>query len=260
MKHFFMNFKFCKTAAFWCGFAILTASVVFSSSASFADELRILSYNIRNGRGLKAPDVDLERPAGVIRKLNPDVIGLQELDWKSERAAKRDIPKEMGELVGMKSFFAPAIDFQGGKYGVASLTKTAPIRTYNLPLPGKEECRTLQVTEFEDFVFFNTHFSLTAEDRLASVKIIGEEMKKFSKPIFLCGDFNATPDSEVIQALKKEWKAIGPDAPTYPANQPEIQIDYVFTQKGTSVKVKEAQVISAPNESDHAPVLVVVEF
>lgn len=233
----------------------------FFSITAQAEELSIMSFNIRNGRGLNAPDVDLKRPAEVIRQYSPDIAGLQELDRFSKRCGNRDIPADLGKAVGMKSFFAQAISFQGGAYGVASLAKCEPIRTYHVPLPGKEERRTLQVLEFPTFVFFNTHWSLTKESRLASVEIIEAERKKFTKPIFLCGDFNAFPDSEEIQKLMSTWTVISPDAPTFPANGPKIRIDYVMTTlKKDAIKVESAEVLNAPAASDHAPILVRVRF
>ncbi len=241
-------------SAFW---ALI---LMFCTSFAMAEELLILSYNVRNGRGLKAPDVDLERPAGVIRDLAPDIAGIQELDQNSVRCGKRDIPQELGKAVGMKAFFAPAIDFQGGKYGVATLAKTEPLRTYRVPLPGKEERRVLQVSEFETFVFFNTHLSLTEADRMESASIIEEEAKKFTKPVFLCGDFNAMPDSNVMQTFFKSWERLSPDAFTFPANEPRIQIDYILVPKGNRVEVLDAKVLHAPSESDHCPVYVKVRF
>ncbi|MBE6426073.1 MAG: hypothetical protein E7029_08835 [Planctomycetaceae bacterium] len=241
-------------SAFWA--LILT----FCASFAMAEELLILSYNVRNGRGLNAPDVDLERPAGVIRTLSPDIAGIQELDQNSVRCGNRDIPQELGKTVGMKAFFAPAIDFQGGKYGIATLAKTEPLRTYSVPLPGKEERRVLQVSEFETFVFFNTHLSLTEADRMTSAALIDAESQKFTKPVFLCGDFNAMPDSKVMQAFFKNWDRLSLDACTFPANAPRIQIDYILVPKGHRIDVLDAKVLHAPTESDHCPIYVKVKF
>lgn len=242
---------------FWVCVSVFGAFPVFVQ----AEELSIMSFNIRNCRGLNEPDVDLERPATVVRKYAPDIVGLQELDRFSTRSGNRDIPEELGNSVGMKSFFAQAIPFQGGAYGIASLSKCEPIRAYCVPLPGKEERRTLQVLEFPTFVFFNTHLSLTKESRAASVEIIEAERKKFTKPIFLCGDFNSTSDSEEIQKMASLWTVVSPDAPTFPSDKPRIRIDYVFTTLAPeAVSVKSAEVLHAPGASDHAPVLVKVAF
>ena len=46
--------------------------------------LRIMSYNIRNGRGMDEV-TDLGRIAEAIRKVAPDVVAVQEVDRKKRR-------------------------------------------------------------------------------------------------------------------------------------------------------------------------------
>ena len=232
----------------------------FCAAPISARELRVLTYNVRNGRGLDKADADIPRIIGVIASQKPDVVGIQEIDQNTQRSGKRDLMKEMSAALKMRANFAPAVSLQGGKYGIGTLSKIKPLKVYNIPLPGKEEKRTLQVVEFRKFVFFNTHFSLTKESRIESVKIIETERKKFTKPIILTGDFNAKKNSTTIRELQKNWTQISPDAKTFPADKPRIQIDYVFITNAENVVVKEAKVIEATKESDHRPVLVVVDF
>ncbi|MBR0191735.1 MAG: endonuclease/exonuclease/phosphatase family protein [Thermoguttaceae bacterium] len=242
---------------------VFLAVLVFLCADLSAAELKIMSYNIRNGKLLTGTEIVLEEPAKIVLGVDPDIAGIQEMDWHATRSDQRDIPEEFGKLCKMKSYFAPAIDFQGGKYGVGTLTKAEPIRAYNIPLPGKEEQRTLQVLEFEDYVFFCTHFSLTAASQAESVPIINAEAKKFTgKPIFIVGDFNAYPNSTTIQEMQKTWRILTPDEYTFPASDPTIRIDYVMTWKetGANVEVLEAEVVDAPSQSDHRPIYVKVKF
>ena len=242
---------------------VFLAVLVFLCADLSAAELKIMSYNIRNGKLLTGTQIVLEEPAKIVLGVDPDIAGIQEMDWHATRSDQRDIPAEFGELCKMKSYFAPAIDFQGGKYGVGTLTKAEPLRAYNIPLPGKEEQRTLQVLEFENYVFFCTHFSLTAASQAESVPIINAEAKKFTgKPIFIVGDFNAYPNSTTIQEMQKTWRILTPDEYTFPASDPTIRIDYVMTWKetGANVEVLEGEVVDAPSQSDHRPIFVKVKF
>ena len=52
----------------------------------------------------------------------------------------------------MHACFAPAIEFEGGKDGIGLLTKQVPLRLQTIPLPGREEARTLILAEFEDYI------------------------------------------------------------------------------------------------------------
>ena len=110
------------------------------------------------------------------------------------------------------------------------------------------------VCEFDTFVFFCTHLSLTAESRQASAEMINREQAKFSKPVLLAGDFNAEPDSAVIKAFEKFWQRVSPLLPTFPADKPDRTIDYIFVSKNTAVQVSESSVVNEPAASDHRPV------
>ena len=222
-------------------------------------ELRILSYNVRNAMGIDRV-TDPDRTAQVIRDVNPDFVMVQELDCKTQRSGGMDRLAELAERTEMVATFGPAIEFQGGQYGVGLLSKEKPLRSRTVPLPGREERRALLIVEFSEYVCFCTHFSLTPEDRLASVEIIAEEREKYDEiPIFLAGDFNAEPEETPIVELKKDWKLLSVDAPTFPADRPTVQIDYVFgAHLPESVQVVESRVLDASTQSDHRPVLVVL--
>ena len=72
----------------------------------------------------------------------------------------------------MHACFAPAIDFDGCKYGIGLLSKKAPIHLQTMALPGREEARTLILAEFEDYIYCCTHLSLTEEDRMKSLDFL----------------------------------------------------------------------------------------
>lgn len=238
-----------------------SALVMCCLPISAQGHLRILSYNVRNCRGLDTPQtIDVARIAAVITNQTPDVVALQELDRKTKRYANRDVLQEIASATGMIGTYGEAIPFQGGSYGVGILSKSRPLRSYNLPLPGKEEPRTLLVCEFDTFVLFCTHFSLTAESRSESVEIINQEQAKFSKPVFLAGDFNDKPDSVVLQALEKSWTRLSSLQPTFPADNPDRTIDYIFVSPSTKVQASESHVINESAASDHRPVFVHVNF
>ena len=47
--------------------------------------VRVLTYNIHHGEGMDGK-IDLERIAAVIKRLEPDVVALQEVDVKTTRS------------------------------------------------------------------------------------------------------------------------------------------------------------------------------
>lgn len=223
---------------------------------------RIMSYNVRNGKGLDNV-TDLERTAKVILSVAPEVVAIQELDSVTGRSNQVDVLKKLSELTGMYPVYGAAIPYNGGKYGLGILSKERPQGWKNIPLPGREEERTLLVVEFDKYVLCATHWSLTKADREASVNIVNQQANQFDKPVFLVGDLNAEPASDEIKQLTQSWKILNnAKAPTFPANQPKECIDYIlgYTAKGQSYAVLQTQVVNEPMASDHRPLFADVRF
>src|SRR5262249_48709713 len=88
--------------------------------------LRVMTYNIHVGVGMDKK-LDLQRIAAVINSERPDLVGLQEVDRGVKRTEGKDEIVELANLTKMQYAFAHNLDFQGGQYGVAILSRF-PIR------------------------------------------------------------------------------------------------------------------------------------
>jgi len=88
-------------------------------------EIKILSYNIRNARGMDEK-TDYDRIAGIIRSIHPDCAALQELDSATARSNGEVILDELAKRTGMYASYSKSIDYQGGGYGIGILTKEKP--------------------------------------------------------------------------------------------------------------------------------------
>ena len=226
------------------------------------DTVRILSYNVRNCLGMDGI-TDYQRVANIIARITPDAVALQELDSATHRSNGVVVLDTLASSTNMYKTYGASIAYQGGKYGIGVLSKERPLSSKVVALPGREERRSLLIVELKDFVICCTHFSLTEEDRIASVEIIQKTLKVFSKPIFIAGDFNAVPSSEEIKKIEENWLMLNnPANPTIPSNSPKKCIDYVFASKftGSTFLVKQTVVENEPVASDHLPVWVEVEL
>ena len=227
-------------------------------SAFSQDYLKLMSYNVRNTKGMDGIR-NLQRVANVIINEAPDVVAVQELDSMTTRSNQQYVLGELAERTQMHATYAPAISFQGGKYGIGILSKETPLNIRTYPLPGREEARMLLVAEFENYFFACTHLSLTEEDRLASLDIIKSSVVKSNKPYFLAGDLNDQPDSKFIQALQEDFQVLTHiKKPTFPAPEPTETIDYIAAWKHGSNDFANlsAQVLEEPVASDHRPLSV----
>ena len=219
---------------------------------------RLMSYNIHHGEGMDAK-MDIERIGKLIIAVNPEVVGLQEVDSVVARSGNIDILQMLSEQTGMKGTFGYSILHDGGKYGNGMLTREKPLSVKKIALPGAKEARSALVVELDKYVVVNTHLSLTNEERLESVKIITDAVKTYDKPVFLMGDLNATPDSEPITFLQDKWQILSnPKQPTSPSVNPRSTIDYIlgYTANGQTYAKYKAQVIDEQVASDHRPLFV----
>lgn len=237
---------------------LLIFTSLFILSAQAQNTLRLMTYNIRNGNGMDNV-CNFQRIANVINNASPDVVAVQEVDSMTNRSGKKYVLGEIAERTQMHSYFAQAIDYDGGKYGIGLLTKQVPLRLQTLSLPGREEARALILAEFEDYIYCCVHLSLTEEDRMKSLEMIKTLAATSKKPFFLAGDMNAEPESEFIKGLQKEFQILSNlKQLTCPASNPDATIDYIATlnKNATGFTVISAKVLNEPLASDHRPVVV----
>ena len=235
---------------------IFAALFIFSAQAQ--NTLKLMSYNIKNANGMDNV-CNFQRIANVINNTSPDVVAIQEVDSMTNRSGQKYVLGEIAECTQMHGYFAPAIDYDGGKYGIGLLTKQVPLRLQTLPLPGREEARTLILAEFADYIYCCTHMSLTEEDRMKSLELVKAFTSSSTKPLFLAGDMNAEPESGFIKKLQKDFQILSnPKQHTFPAPDPKETIDYIATlkQNAKGFAVISAKVINEPMASDHRPILV----
>lgn len=237
---------------------LLVIATLFIFPLQAQNTLKLMTYNIKNANGMD--DVcDFQRVANVINNASPDVVAIQEVDSMTNRSGQKYVLGEIAERTQMHAYFAPAIDYDGGKYGIGLLTRQVPVRLQTIPLPGREEARALILAEFEDYIYCCTHMSLTEEDRMESLKIVKSFTTPYKKPLFLAGDMNAEPESDFIKELQKDFQILSnPKQNTYPAPEPKETIDYIATLKSNvnGFALISAQVLHEPMASDHRPILV----
>jgi endonuclease/exonuclease/phosphatase family metal-dependent hydrolase len=245
---------------------------------SRAATLRVLTYNIFGGHDLERRS-NLARVAALIDSLDADVVFLQEVDRNTARSGRVDQADTLARLTGMRAVFARALDFDGGEYGIALLSRrpvqhsrVVPLE-FSLPdslMPPNTEPRVLLHAVIETaggaVHLVNTHVDHrghTAARHPQLLRLLGFIADSIPRDasIVLGGDFNATPDAVEIRALgaafTDSWRACGiGDENTFRADAPARRIDYVFLANATC---SSARVLSS-TASDHRPVLVEVRI
>jgi len=252
-------------------FLILSVSFLEAQQSTDSKQVvRILSYNIFHGETLNH-DFDLERIAGVIRSVSPDIVALQEVDFKTRRAKNMDLVTRLGYLTGMLPLFGRAMEYDGGEYGEGILSRFSFKETRNNPLPHSPRNEPRDALEIlvelpsgDEIVFIGTHLDHTRDqtDRIVQAKRLNRLFKRNKKPTILAGDLNATPESEPMRIFFKFWtdaSARDPQ-PTFPSFSPRRRIDYVLFRPASRWRVLESRVIEEKVASDHCALLVILEL
>jgi endonuclease/exonuclease/phosphatase family metal-dependent hydrolase len=224
--------------------------------------IRLLAYNIRHGAGMD-DRVDLERAAALIRRLDPDLVALQEIDNQTTRTGQVDQARRLGALTGMHAAFGAFMDYRGGQYGMALLSRFPILETVNHRLPDGEEPRSALAVRVRlgdggpEILFVGIHLYRTGEERLAQAQRLVDVFEAETRPVILAGDFNSTPDSEVIGLLGGSWQIPdkGDDHLTFPSPSPRREIDFIMFRPADRFDVLQSRVINEQLVSDHRPVL-----
>lgn len=257
------------------GSVILIASCFGKKSISKSEDvasIKVMSYNVHHcNPPAQIGVIDIDAIAAVINAVKPDVVGLQEIDVNTGRSGKQlNQAQELAKRTNMHFFFGKAIDYDGGEYGLAILSRfpLSDAKVYPLTsVPNiKGEPRillaaTLKLPSGKNIRFGNTHLDAERNptNRLAQIKDINAIALKEQLPFVIAGDFNAYPDSEVIKNMDEVFtrtcKVCGP---TIPADKPTRSIDFIGFKKTNPFLIKTHEVVSAAYQSDHLPVVSVL--
>ncbi|MGB5499317.1 MAG: endonuclease/exonuclease/phosphatase family protein [Maribacter sp.] len=235
------------------------------------DTLRIMSFNILHGATTKN-DFNLDTIAGVINKYKPDLVALQEVDFKTNRAKNYDLPTEIGIRTHMASLFARAMYYDGGEYGEAVLSNLSFIASGNIPLPHQpnSEPRAALLTRVRTkngnvIQFVGTHLDHLEDntDRLMQAKAINKALGESKYPTLIVGDLNDGPESETLKILSEHfYKPQIPEAKynTWPAEGPEVCLDHILFNMPEHWQILEYEVVCENYASDHCIVIATLVF
>ena len=235
------------------------------------DSFRVLVYNIHAGKDAAGAD-NLERVAEIINAADAHLVLLQEVDRNTTRSGNVDQLGRLEELTTMHGTYGKSLDYQGGEYGIAILSRWPIAAADVIPLPteppqpragGSIEPRIALFAVTNGIRVVNTHLDASGEEtyRLQEIGHLLDAARS-DEPLLVGGDFNAEPGSAVqlralAGGLRDAWGSCGkgPEL-TFPASAPVKRIDYLYLSGDASCS--EARVLET-TASDHRPLLVTVD-
>ena len=219
--------------------------------------LKLASYNLHKCRGLTGPHAP-ERNLAVIRDLQPDIIALQEVDFRFG-ARPEALPRRLiSDLTGL---VAAPINRRTGQHSLGwhgqtlllrpDLAEQAVIR--RMPLPGLEP-RGAVALRLPGLTVIGLHLGLVRSSRRAQLARIAAQASRIAEDhIVLMGDFNEWHDNLGLESLAG-FQVIAP-GPSYPAPLPRLRLDRIAVSR--NLELVDSGVFKgagARDASDHLPI------
>lgn len=222
------------------------------------DALRVMSYNVQ-GHAARKRESHLQEIASVIKKAEPDVVGLQEIHCKTSKSGGLDQAGELAQLTGLNVYFGRSCSLSGGDYGNAMLTRGEIVSATEHQLPGAGEPRSvlesvLQIGRFR-IQFLVTHLSLAKDRRRRprgeQIEFIRKLVEPSKLPTVLVGDFNVRPRSfEMMMLVESQLLQISGQTREVTHRLARRRIDYILTDRHW--ETEQAGVLRV-GPSDHWP-------
>jgi len=229
--------------------------------------IRAMTYNIHSGFGRHG--YDLHTIFQAIEHEQPDLVGLQEVDFALRRSRYVNQAQWLADRLGMNAIIGGTR--LRGRYGNALLTRwpTTFVMNHNLtvrPHPGRACLEAHLTTPKGTLRCYVTHLGLVPQERMAQVKRLIREVIAIDDghdPVLLMGDFNTVSRSRVSRFLQRRFTdafaAVGNGrAATYHARLRGVRVDYIYAAGLTAMTSRVVSTQWAATGSDHLPLIAVL--
>ena len=249
--------------------------------------LKVATWNIFGGRTWDGARVDLDLTVAVLRRLDADLVAVQEVDRDQARSHGADQAQLLGQALGMDWRYAPALlgtpgspdgwrapvpgdaDPGGTAYGIALLSRLPleEVETVLLPQSGRDEPRVALVAGLANggrrLTVAATHLSFVPGPNVAQLRALQRHLDDRGGPRLLLGDLNLWWPAVRLLSLPG-WRPLvrGGTYRNRPpsSSAPLVQLDHVLAAGAdATLRPRHRRIVSGP-ASDHRAVLVELEW
>lgn len=226
-------------------------------TAKLADCVRVMTWNIHGTLGLN-PRFDLVRVADLIRRWDPDIVALQEVDSRRALADGANPFEYLAGAVGVYGIGAISLTGADGDYGQMLISRF-PVdqqEIHDISFGEHEPRRAIRAeiaTPFGPLTFVATHLGLSIGERRRQAAML-IELAAGNAPAVVAGDFNDWFWPGSVRAVLSRILAGRTRFRTFPAAFPLLRLDRIYCRPGVAL-VRSFVDRSARALSDHLPVI-----
>jgi endonuclease/exonuclease/phosphatase family metal-dependent hydrolase len=238
--------------------------------------MRFLLYNIRYAAGIgknfhfpvpysgyfKHTNGNLKKILDFIKSVNPDIIGLIEVDSGSFRCEKNNQAEGIAWELQLDHIYR-------SKYPVNSVAQKLPLlnKQGNAILTNREIIsqkfhyfrqgvkRLVIELELADLSVFLVHLSIKFRHRHNQLQDLHNIIKDIKKPLIVAGDFNTLWGDRELELFLAATGLINANTngqPSHPSRAPRRQLDYIF--HSPQIRITDFE-IPQVKFSDHTPLV-----
>lgn len=230
------------------------------------EDLVVATYNVHQCVGVDRRR-DPGRIAGVIHELRADIVGLQEVDSRSNGTHESAQMDYLAKATGLEPLSGPTIRRPDGDYGNVLLTRWPILASekVDLSLRGREPRGAIDaLISFRDVPVrvVVTHLGLAGWERRRQIRRLAEQLcEKDGRLLVFLGDINEW--LPVSRGLRRLGRCLGksPAVKSYPSWFPFMALDRIWVRPGRAMKAVGTHTTSLSRAaSDHLPVWARVEI
>jgi endonuclease/exonuclease/phosphatase family metal-dependent hydrolase len=236
-----------------------------AASSRITSPLVVASYNIHGGFGLDGRR-DIGRISRIIKQLGADIIGLQEVECRSNIDSRCHQLAELADTTGLTAVGGPTVRKRDGHYGNALLTAwpVLAVRRFDLSVPGREPRGALDVDlniRGKTARVIVTHLGLRGAERRHQVKrLITALSIEPAGLVIALGDANEwLPAGRPLRTLHATFGKTRAQR-TFPSVLPLLALDRIWVRPiGNLLDIRPHATALSRIASDHLPLKAVID-
>ena len=223
----------------------------------------MVTWNIRGGVGLDGR-FDLQRIIRVLKRHEPDIVALQEVDSRRGRAGGQHPFLLLREALGEHSVEAKSIIGTDGEYGQLLISRW-PLDNIHIHDISYPECEPRRVIEAEvaspygRFRMIATHLGLSFKERRNQARKLIEAATRSPGVTVMAGDFNDWVWRGSVQNLVAEVLPARTWQRSFPSFLPMIRLDRIYCRPYAALNRSWTD-HTARRVSDHLPVFAEIQI